>query len=364
MKFQGIVVIGGYGHVGQQICRRLAVRFPGRVFAAGRSMESAKRFCQSSQLNIQPMRIDAQTPPEPGLAEHAQIVIMCLDHAHPDFARFCLEHRIHYIDISADPQILSRTERLHETAVMGGATAVLSVGMAPGLTNLLAAYCASRLETVERVDIGILLGLGDNHGQAAIDWTLSNVNAEYHLSVRGQSVRVRSLDEGKGMDFGGILGTRTAYRFNFSDQHTLARTLSLPEVTTRLCFDSIPLTRLLALFKRTGLLKVLNRPGLRRRAVELMGKTAFGTEVCALTVEAQGRSGEKSVQLACRMRGTHEAAVTAAAAAAVASSLLEDGHPAGVYHIEQLFRLDRLLPAFESHAVFEAMENGRPVPLV
>lgn len=326
-------------------------------------MESANRFCSSSQLDIQPIRIDAQTPPEPELAEHAQIVIMCLDHAHTDFAKYCLEAGIHYIDISADPQILSRTEHLHETAVTGGATAVLSVGMAPGLTNLLAAYCASRLETVERVDIGILLGLGDNHGQAAIDWTLSNVNAEYKLSVRGQSVRVRSLDEGKVMDFGGTLGTRTAYRFNFSDQHTLARTLSLPEVTTRLCFDSTPLTRLLALFKRTGLLKVLDLPGIRRRAVELMGKTAFGTDICALSIEAQGRIGAKNVQVACRMRGNQEAAVTAAAAAAVASSLLEEDHPAGVYHIEQLFGLNRLLPAFEADTVFEAMEDGRPVPL-
>ncbi|MCW1836819.1 hypothetical protein OLZ11_10010 [Bacillus xiamenensis] len=32
-----IMVIGGYGHVGQQICLQLSEQYPGQVFAAGRS---------------------------------------------------------------------------------------------------------------------------------------------------------------------------------------------------------------------------------------------------------------------------------------------------------------------------------------
>jgi saccharopine dehydrogenase (NAD+, L-lysine-forming) len=43
-----------------------------------------------------------------------------------------------------------------------------SVGLAPGLTNLLAKYCLEWLGTVDALEIGILLGLGEAHGPAAI----------------------------------------------------------------------------------------------------------------------------------------------------------------------------------------------------
>jgi nucleoside-diphosphate-sugar epimerase len=37
-----IVVIGGYGHVGAQICMLLSDRFPGAVYAAGRNLIQPK----------------------------------------------------------------------------------------------------------------------------------------------------------------------------------------------------------------------------------------------------------------------------------------------------------------------------------
>lgn len=39
-----IVVVGGYGAVGQIVCTTLAERFPGKVFAAGRNVRKAEAF--------------------------------------------------------------------------------------------------------------------------------------------------------------------------------------------------------------------------------------------------------------------------------------------------------------------------------
>jgi len=78
--------------------------------------------------------------------------------------------------------------------------------------------------------------------------------------------RVSFLD-GRKTDFGGSLGNRTAYRFNFADQHILTRTLSVSTVSTRLCFDNPFVTRALAILKRIGMLKLLDIQWIRDFAV-------------------------------------------------------------------------------------------------
>lgn len=43
-----IVVIGGYGHVGGQICTLLSEKFPQAVYAAGRNFKRAEQFSKST----------------------------------------------------------------------------------------------------------------------------------------------------------------------------------------------------------------------------------------------------------------------------------------------------------------------------
>lgn len=46
MSKDRIVVVGGYGHVGATICKNLGNAYPGRVYAAGRSLEKAEAFSE------------------------------------------------------------------------------------------------------------------------------------------------------------------------------------------------------------------------------------------------------------------------------------------------------------------------------
>lgn len=72
-----------------------------------------------------------------GLLDDVGIVIMCLDQENIEFVQQCIQRGIHYIDLSASYHILFKIEELNKDAQKAGATAVLSVGLAPGLTNLL-----------------------------------------------------------------------------------------------------------------------------------------------------------------------------------------------------------------------------------
>jgi saccharopine dehydrogenase-like NADP-dependent oxidoreductase len=129
-------------------------------------------------------------------------------------------------------RLFSQIELLDAEAKQHLATVALSVGLAPGLTNLLAAYCKSKLERVTRTDIFILLGLGEAHGEAALRWTIENFNSTYSVWENGVTKQVATFADAKRTVFFHGIGARTAYRFNFSDQHVLPKTLQVPSVSS------------------------------------------------------------------------------------------------------------------------------------
>lgn len=331
-----IVVIGGYGHVGATLCQSLGERFPGKVYAAGRSLERAQQFTRRTEGKVKPLQIRLQDGFEPDLLERVKLVVMCLDQSDTAFVRYCFQQGIHYVDISANGAFLDQVEALREVATANQATAVLSVGLAPGLTNLLARQAVDQLDAAQAIDISIMLGLGDQHGKAAIEWTVDNLRSDFQVTVDEKTKTVSSFTEGKDIDFGLALGKKRAYRFNFSDQHIIPRTLDVPTVSTRLCFDSNGITRILALLRRAGLFRLLHVQAVRRAVVALFGKLRFGSEMFAVSIDAYGLKDQLKTTIQYRLQGKQEAAFTAQVAAAVAARVYRNELPYGVYHTEQV----------------------------
>src|SRR3712207_446921 len=138
-----IVVVGGYGAVGRTLCAELAGRFPGRVFAAGRNLGKAEAFSREMGGRVLPLRLDLADPEgAAGAIGGARVVVACAETGDVAFAREVLGRGINYVDVSASHAFLRRVEGLDALARRRGATAVLSVGLVPGLTNLLARHCA------------------------------------------------------------------------------------------------------------------------------------------------------------------------------------------------------------------------------
>ncbi|MEI7024924.1 saccharopine dehydrogenase family protein [Paenibacillus sp. y28] len=354
-----ILVVGGYGRVGQTICRFLGDRYPGKVYAAGRSLERAVRFCGETEGRVLPLQVDITEPSGLQVLDSAKLVVMCLDQHDTAFVQACLERGTHYVDISAKGDFLARVEGLQSAARANGATAVLSVGLAPGMTNLMAAQASKLLDETEAIDIFIMLGLGDQHGKAAMEWTIDHLNSSFDVTEGGRTKRVQSFTDRKTADFGGALGQSTAYRFPFSDQQTLARTLSVPSVSTRLCFDSSLTTALVSGLQSIGVFRLLRFRAVRRLMVQSFGAVRFGEELFAVKVEARGRSGQKPALAECFFHGNNEAELTARAAGSVADSVYRRSFPAGVHHIEQLFDLHSLRPAVQEGTTLEICLNGQ-----
>ncbi|WP_238649552.1 saccharopine dehydrogenase family protein [Paenibacillus piscarius] len=334
-----IIVIGGYGHVGSQISRILGEKYPGKVYAAGRNLQRAEDFSRSTGGHVKPLRLAADQPLDPKLLERTRLVIMCLDQQNTRLAEACLQSGTHYVDVSANGEFLTQFQQLDPVKHGFQASALLSVGLAPGLTNLLAAQAARGLTHTESIDISIMLGLGDSHGQAALEWTVDNLAADFTITEHGRPRSVSSFTEAKTADFGFDLRQHRAYRFPFSDQVTLPLTLDVPSVSTRLCFDSRSATSAAALLRRTGLTRLLRNRTVRNLTVKALSRIRFGSEGYAVKIDAYGSLDGKPAKAEYGITGVHEAAITAVTAAGAALRLYESAPEPGVYHIEQLFAL-------------------------
>lgn len=108
----------------------------------------------------------------------------------------------------------------------------------------------SKFDYLITVDIFLLLGLGSEHGRASIEWMFDNMNTEFEVVENGKYKKVKSFEDGKSTIFPGDLGKKTAYRFDFAEQHVLPETLNIETLSHRLCFESQIVTDFIALLKK------------------------------------------------------------------------------------------------------------------
>lgn len=312
-----ILVVGGHGAVGAVVTRTLERWYPGRVIPAGRSAA---------------VRVDVTDP-----AGFVQVldrhrvgaVVLCVEPPDAEVARACLDRGVHLVDVGATEHLLAQVERLRPE---GAATAVLSVGLVPGLSNVLARRTSDELGGADRIDIAVLLGAGERHGADAVRWTIAQLAAE-----RPRTGTRRIALPGHG--------PRVVHPFPFSDQHTLRRTLGVGDVSTRLCLDSAPVTALLFGLRRAGLARAARSPRVLRALTTALTRVHLGGgDGFAVRVDAH-RGDERRTYA---VTGRAQSRATGLVAAHVTRELLTGGLPTGVHHLDQLDDLaslpERLAP--------------------
>jgi saccharopine dehydrogenase-like NADP-dependent oxidoreductase len=344
MVHKRILVVGGYGNVGKIISTTLAKDNLVQVVAAGRDMHKAERLSQETNGKVTPFVFDLFDPEVDFemVLDGVSQVVMCLDQPNVRFVEACFQRGIDYIDITANTAFFLLVEAMNTLAKENGSCAVLSVGLAPGLTNILAAHVATVLDEIKHLDIFVMLGMGDTHGEAAVQWMLENSNIEFSILEKGKEKRVRSFEDGKRTFFPGI-GERTAYRFNFPDQHSLPRTQGITSVSTRFCFDIEVMTKAFATFKRIGVLQILKNERIKEIFIRSFERLHFGSDQFALKVEASGRKNHDEILACSIIRGVGEARMTGLVATQMARCLYMEDYPSGVFHIDQLFELQPLI---------------------
>ena len=330
-----VLVVGGYGTIGRTVCTELAERTRREIIAAGRSPEKARSFA-SSVNGVEPRTLDVSD--RAGYADALDdigTVVMCLDQDTPRFAETCLEHGIDYVDISPTDALLQEIESFDDLARERKATAVLSVGLSPGMTNLFVTEAADEFDSVDRADITLLLGIGEAFGPDTVKWTIEDALGSFSVRSDGEPLSVIGLTEPRVVNIPGW-GRRRAYRANLADQHVLARATNIQTIESRLCYDSRIVTRYLAMLRRTGMYRpVVSLLGVDR-IVRLADAVPFGSNESVIKVEVVGRLDGRAKRIERWVRGPDQARATAIVTARVTEAL-GPSYPTGIHHIQELF---------------------------
>ena len=310
-----VVVIGGYGAVGAAVAEALAEA--GReVVIAGRRPGEAMAAAARLGPSVRGAYVDAS---DAASVEHvvdgASVVVMCVERDNVSIARHCLERSIAYIDVSATAQVVDAIGDLDGLARMHSATALVSVGLAPGITNLLARMAHRALPATREIDVTLCFGLAGDNGPDSRRWILDGLSGP----AAGRSART-SLPG---------FGRRRAFPFPFSDQARIAESLGVRSVT-RLCFESAAVTSVVFALRRLGVFAAARRLGLSRVVQRGMGAWRVGTDRFA--VQAAATVGEEWVGFA--VTGQGECRATGLVTAAVVELVLEGAVPAGVHHLD------------------------------
>lgn len=288
------LVLGGYGTSGAPVVGMLRAGGDSAV-AAGRDAARADRV------------IDLRAPdrsPFVAALDGVDVVVNAAGMEDPGLVAAAADRGVAVVDITATTPYVAAIERLAPRAPV-----VLSVGLAPGLTNLLAAAVHQAAPGAAGIEIALVLGAGERHGAAGVAWSFALLGRRFADPATGEGVR--NYTRPRRFDLPG-LGSRRLYRADFSDQHVLTRDLGVG-VRTYFGLDSRAATTLLAALTwvpgGSHAPQGLHLPGGDRWLA--LARSADGTAVWA-----QGRLQ------------SHATAVLAVAAARRAVEL-----PAGVHHL-------------------------------
>lgn len=317
-----ILIAGGYGAVGRKIAADLSKLGSHQIILAGRDL--AKASAAAQPIAAQARRIDLSAPPTWSAAlDGVDLVIACIDQTDTAFLAEIASRGIAYLDVTADDHFFRQAETLNTSTPV-----LLSVGLAPGISNLLAVAAARQLDSVSTIETGLLMGTGDEHGAAAVEWSTANM---FDPAAPRDDAKV---------DFGPDFGTRTAYFMDFSDQHALTRTMPGVKAITRVTYDSALITTALFWVGRT----FAGNKTMERLVARASHLPTFGSDKCVLSVTASGKRNGQPAKQTAHFFGQREAAVTAAVAALMAQEILNGNVPPGVHHSHQVIAPETVLP--------------------
>ena len=348
-----VLVTGGTGAVGSRLSIHLAHAYPGLVIVAARDEDRARRIAGRIGGEARGIRIDVHDARTLGPAlDGIRLVVNCVPLREPfPLLRAAIERGLAYTDVTPAP-IWETALSLAPLAERTGARVIVGAGLAPGASSVMARALAERLGGLQTLDVTLLFRLGDEFGDASLEYLLEAAGRTLVGIRDGAPHAFRPFSESRRVDLGAPFGARRAHRAPFTDQLWFARSLGVRSAATWLALEPRWSGWALGLIAKIGLIGALDRASRRAFAIRMLRAARRAAQIrgkdFALLVEARGTAGGGRLALS----GSGEAEGTAAAASLVARALYaEQPIEAGVWFPEQVISPAWFLPALAALGV-------------
>lgn len=191
-----IVIIGGTGHFGGRICRRLVGQPGAELTVTSRSLSSAERFVDELTASNPASTIKAaaldQTSPDfesELLALDPDIVIHTAGpYQGQDYrvARACIPAGSHYVDLADGRKFVSGFETLNDEAIHSDLLLVSGASTLPGVSSVVIDSLRERFETIRKIEISIAPAHQTPRGKSTISAVLSYCGQAVPMLIDGK----------------------------------------------------------------------------------------------------------------------------------------------------------------------------------
>ena len=190
------MVLGGYGHFGERICRGLASDAFAELVVAGRRMERAGALAHTlRQVNPRASVRSAQLDRSAASFEHdlAALRPTTVIHAAGPFqsqdyrvAKACLRQGRHYVDLADSRRFVAEFPELDDAARRQGVLLVTGASTLPAVSSAVADDLGADLQRIERIETAILPANRTERGLGTIAAVFSYVGKRIPVLENGR----------------------------------------------------------------------------------------------------------------------------------------------------------------------------------
>ena len=168
----------------------------------------------------------------------------------PTLLRACIDMQIPYVDVCDEWDLAEKSKAdLHQRAVDNSVPAIVSSGIWPGVSALMAAEGVDQLKSqssdeskmkTESIDFSFFTAGTGNAGPTIVSATFLLLATPVITFINGKQVDVEPWTEKKSIDFGPGVGTKPVWLLDNPDVPTTALSLGKPNCQSRFGTDPLP----------------------------------------------------------------------------------------------------------------------------
>ncbi|MEW6063106.1 MAG: saccharopine dehydrogenase C-terminal domain-containing protein [Nanoarchaeota archaeon] len=235
----------GIGAMGKIIAKDLFKTYKGKIFLLGRDKNRIKQFVGNKKNVIIRYADVSDIKSMVKAFKGIDIIIHAVHHEfNLNVMKACLKAKTHYIDLGGLYYYTKKQLKLNKQFKKAKLTAILGMGAAPGITNVLAKYASKFLDKIDNIEIRIGYKDFSTYKQISplsTSYSIQTILEEFSwkpvVFVNGKAKFVEPISGREDYKFPKPIGIQKPQYTIHSEIATLPYTLKARNVSFKIAFD-------------------------------------------------------------------------------------------------------------------------------
>ena len=235
MTDKKVLVIGGYGRIGNSVAQDIVNHTEAQVTITSRKVQTKQKPFDSMVLDL-----DNRPQLEKAIADR-DLVVHCAGPFHHRDGRVletCIAAGVDYIDVSDHRSFYQRVIKQQDRAIFSGITAILNTGIFPGISNSMVKQGIEQFDRANKIHLSYVVAGSGGAGLTVMRTTFLGLKNKFSAWIDGKWQDILPYTEREVIEFPAPYGKTGVYWFDVPETYTFADSFPVDTVITK--FGSIP----------------------------------------------------------------------------------------------------------------------------